>query len=296
MDGFINNIKTAFRRGNVVRKLLYINTGIFLFSALLVILLTLFKRSGEGILHYFELPALWSRFLLQPWSILTYMFMHQGILHLLFNMLWLYWFGNLFLQFFSARHLRGLYLLGGFCGGIFYMVCYHIFPYFEEVLYYSYLLGASAAVLAIVAATAYQAPNYPLRLLFLGNIQLKYIALFVVVTDLLLLTSQNAGGHLSHLGGALGGWLFVVALKRGTDLTQWINKAIDLISFPFSSSRKTKPKMKVYYNKNARDYDYNARKRSESEDVDRILDKLKKSGYDSLTTEEKKRLFDASKK
>lgn len=141
--------------------------------------------------------------------------MHAGFLHILFNMLWLYWFGALFLYFFSGKHLRGLYIVGGICGGLLYMISYNVFPYFRPMTAYSTMVGASASVLAIVVATAYREPNYPVRLLFFGNVRLKYLALIVVLTDLLFITSSNAGGHIAHLGGALAGLWFAASLNKG---------------------------------------------------------------------------------
>lgn len=161
---------------------------------------------------------------------------------------------------------------------------------------YSFMLGASASVLAIVAATAYREPNYPIRLFLFGIIRLKYLALIVIGMDLLFITSSNAGGHIAHLGGALAGLRFAAGLSKGTDITSWINKLLDAIASLFNSKPR-KPKMKVHYGTNRqKDYDYNARKKTQSEEIDRILDKLKKSGYESLTTDEKKSLFDASKR
>lgn len=299
MGHFITDLKETFKRGNIYIQLIYINVGVFIVTSLLTVFLMLFNRSSEPILRFLELPASITSFLEQPWSLFTYMFMHAGVMHILFNMLWLYWFGSLFLYFFSAKHLRGLYVLGGICGGLLYLLAYNVFPYFRGVINYSYLLGASASVLAIVVATAYREPNYQVRLLFLGAIRLKYIALFMILTDLLFMTSNNAGGHIAHLGGALAGLWFAASLSKGKDITAWINRILDWISGLFSGkswTRKKKPTMKVHYNRNPKDFDYNARKKTESEEVDRILDKLKKSGYDSLTTEEKKSLFDASKR
>lgn len=222
--------------------------------------------------------------------------MHAGVMHILFNMLWLYWFGALFLSFFSAKHLRGVYILGGICGGLLYMAAYNIFPYFCPMTEYSFMLGASASVLAVVAATAYREPNYPIRLFLFGTIRLKYLALIVIGTDLLFITSSNAGGHIAHLGGALAGLWFAASLSKGADITAWINKSLDAVSSLFSSKPR-KPKMKVHYGTDKqKDYNYNARKKAQSDEIDRILDKLKKSGYESLTTEEKKSLFDASKR
>lgn len=297
MDNFVTDLKEKFKRGDSSIRFIFINVGVFVVSSLVLVLWTLFNRNGAYLLHYLELPASIESFLLQPWTLFTYMFMHAGVLHLLFNMLWLYWFGQLFLYQFSAKHFRGLYLLGGIMGGIFYMAAYNLFPYFESSLPISYLLGASASVLAIVVATAVRLPEHRVQFMFIGAVRLKYVALFVVVSDLLFVTSGNAGGHIAHLGGALGGWLFASGLHKGVDITAWINYAWDGVTSLFSLKRAPKkPKMKVHYGEKSADYDYNARKKEQSAEVDRILDKLKKSGYASLSADEKKRLFDASRK
>ncbi|BEG99889.1 rhomboid family intramembrane serine protease [Bacteroides sedimenti] len=301
MEHIITDLRNSFKRGNIAIQLIYINAAVYIITSLFLILLTLFNRSGGSILLYGEFPASLENFLHQPWSLFTYMFMHADILHILFNMLWLFWFGQLFLSFFSAKHLRGLYLLGGICGAALYMLSFNLFPYFSKVVEGSYMLGASASVLAIVVATAYRQPEYQVRLLLFGAIRLKYIALIMILSDLLFITSDNAGGHIAHLGGALAGLWFAASLKKGHDVTAWINRILDLFVNLFSGSvfkSARKPKMTVHYNKNKRsaDYDYNAQKKAQSDEVDRILDKLKKSGYDSLTNEEKKRLFDASKR
>ena len=159
MATIITDLKEKFRRGDVSIKLIFINVAVFVVVALVQISLLLFNRYVGDIFNWLELPASFSRLAIQPWSLLTYMFMHAGFIHLLFNMLWLYWFGQLFLRFFSVRHLLGLYLLGGICGGLLYMVAYNVFPYFEYMVEGSFLLGASASVLAIVAATAFRQPD-----------------------------------------------------------------------------------------------------------------------------------------
>lgn len=300
MADIISELKQRFRRGDIVTRLIFINVGVFLLTTLAEVCFMLFKRSMAPVLRHFELPASFEGFLMQPWSIATYMFMHADIFHILFNMLWLYWFGALFVYNFSSKHLRGLYVLGGLFGGLCYMLAYNIFPLFQDVVYSSFMVGASASILAIVAATAYRIPEYPIRLLFLGSVRLKYLALGTILLDLLLLTSGNAGGHIAHVGGALAGLCFAILLKKGIDLTRWINVLIDAISGVFDPKRwKREPKMKVHRGgatSRQQDYNFNARKKAQTEEIDRILDKLKKSGYGSLTTEEKKSLFDASKK
>lgn len=293
MGDFITDLKRKFNSGSIALKFIYANAGIFVFTSLLIIFWTLFNRNGTSFLLYLELPASFERFIYQPWTIITYMFMHANILHLLFNMLWLYWFGELFLYFFSARHLRGLYFLGGIAGGILYMISYNVFPYFTTSISQSYMLGASASVLAIVVATAVKSPNYSINLLFFGSVRLKYVASVIVLIDFLFITSDNAGGHIAHIGGALAGWIFAAGLSKGHDYTKWINNFIDLFD-KISFTRKRKPKMKIYYGEKTKDYDYNEKKKQNSDEIDRILDKLRKSGYDSLSTYEKKALFDAS--
>ena len=299
MATIITDLKENFRRGGIHVRLIYINVAVFILVALTGIVQHQYNLPPPGVLQWFELPASPANFLLQPWSVLTYMFLHANLWHLLFNMLWLYWFGGLFLQFFSSKHLRGLYLLAGICGGALYMLAYNVFPYFQHQVDYAFMLGASASALGIVAATAYREPNYPIRLLLIGTIRLKYLALIVIGLDVLFITSENAGGHIAHLGGALAGLWFAAGLSRGTDLTRWINQAADALAALFRP-RPRKPKMKVHYgagtNERQKDYDYNARRKAQADEIDRILDKLKKSGYESLTTEEKKSLFDASKR
>ena len=297
MGSFISDLKNNFQRGNISLQVIYINVGIFVVTTLVSVVLMLFNWGDMSWMNFLQLPAYLPKFLVQPWTLFTYMFLHAGALHLLFNMLWLYWFGQLFLAFFSARHFRGLYLLGGLCGGLLYMLAYNVFPYFGPYIYGSYLLGASASVLAIVVATAVREPEYRVNFMFIGAVRLKYVALFMVVTDLLFVTSGNGGGHIAHLGGALAGWWFAKSLQKGHDITRWINQVFDWFSGGIKISRPAKkPKMKVNRCGKSDDYDYNARKKQQSEEIDRILDKLKQSGYTSLTTEEKKRLFDASKK
>ncbi len=297
MGDIISDIRNRYKRADIHLRFIYVNTGVFFMTAFVGILLLLFNRSSESIFRWLDLPSSVSQFCHQPWSLITYMFMHADLIHLLFNMLWLYFFGRLFLIFFSARHLRGLYFLGGICGGLLYILAYNVFPYFTDFVNSSYLLGASASVLAISIAVAVKAPEYKINFLFVGAVRLKYVASVMIVTDLLMITSGNAGGHISHLGGALGGWLFASSLTKGHDVTSWINKAIDFcIGNRTLFYRRRKSKMKTYYGKHRQDYEYNIRKKEQSDEIDRILDKLKQSGYDHLTTEEKKRLFDAGKK
>lgn len=294
----ITDLQQRFRQGNISLQLIYINIGVFLLQTLTNIVLLLFNVYNGFPTQWFEMPADVMHFLIQPWSVVTYMFFHADFFHLLFNMLWLYWFGQLFLYSYSARHLRDLYILGGIAGGLLYMLAYNIFPYFHSMVGTSMLIGASASVLAIVIATAVSMPDYRLNLLFFGEVRLKYVALIVIITDLLFITSNNAGGHIAHLGGALAGWWFARGIRDGKyDATSWINVTIETVTGWFrNSAQSKKARMKVHVGKHAKDYDYNARKKAKDDEIDRILDKIKKSGYDGLTKEEKNRLFKESHK
>ena len=298
MAPIFTDLKNRFNKGNTVIQFIFINVGVFLVVSIVNVILLLCGRSFDPLVTWLSLPASFEQFITQPWSIFTYAFLHTGVMHILFNMLWLYWFGMLFLQHFSSKHLRGLYLFGALCGGLIYMIAYNIFPYFASVINQSILMGASASVMAIVIATTFRDPNYQIRLLFIGGIRLKYFALIFILTDMLFLTDNNAGGHFSHLGGALGGFLFAYCLKHGTDLTKWINVVLDAIVSLFNRKpRVRKAKMKVDYgNDRNKDYQYNAKKRISNEEIDSILEKIKKSGYGSLSEDEKKKLFDASQR
>ena len=288
MAGIFDDLKRTFQQGNIVIRFIFINVAAFVLSILLSVGLGLFNISTSEFLRCFYLPADLLQLLRRPWTLITYMFMHAGIWHLLGNMLWLYWFGRLFLYFFSAKHLRGLYV-----------AAYNIFPYFQGQLYTATLLGASASVLAIAIATAVREPEYQINLMFIGPVKLKYFALFIILFDMLYVGSNNAGGHIAHLGGALAGWWFVKGIGHGYDITRWVNACIDIIPNLFTRNRRKtrKAKMKVHtQNRRTADYDYNARKKAQSDEVDTILEKLKRSGYGSLSEEEKRRLFEASKR
>lgn len=292
MDGIFTNLKQTFRSGNILAKLIYINIGLFLLIRLTDVLFLLFNLSDISLLSFLQLPSSAELLLFKPWTLFSYMFTHYDFLHILFNMLWLYWFGGLFLQFFNERQLGGLYVLGGIAGGLLFMVAYNIFPYFSTVSANSFLMGASASVMAIVFAVSFYRKEYEIHLLLIGRIQLIYLALFTLILDLLAITSTNAGGHIAHIGGALLGIGFASLIQSGKDMTTPVNRFIDWIV----NWGKPKPKMRVTYKRKETDQEYNARKHQESQDLDAILDKLKRSGYDSLSAEEKKKLFDASKK
>ena len=241
MDGIITNLKRSFLAGSILKKLIFINIAVFILIRLLGILLLLFNLQDFPILLYLQLPASPMALLSRPWTLFTYMFTHFEFLHILFNMLWLYWFGELFLQVFNERQLGGLYVLGGLAGALLFVVSYNLFPYFQEVASFSFLMGASASVMAIVFAISFYRKEIEIHLLLFGRIKLIYLALFTFVIDLLAMTSDNAGGHIAHIGGALFGIWFASRYAQGKDLTAPINRLIDKLV----NLGKRKPKMSV---------------------------------------------------
>jgi membrane associated rhomboid family serine protease len=292
----IDTIKSSFKRGNSLIKLIYINAGVFILLKLTIIVLLLFKISGEFILSYLAVPADLTQLIYRAWTPLTYMFLHEGFLHIFFNMFTLFWFGRIFLMFFSGKQLIGLYLIGGFMAALFYISAYNLFPYYADTLHRSILLGASGSIMAIIVATAFSSPDMELQVLFLGNIKLKYIAVFFILTSLFGITSNNGGGELAHLGGALAGYLFFVSLRQGNDLTKGVSRILDAISNLFGPR-----KLKIRQNPNPgnqtmSDAEYNINKARKMVEIDRILDKINTSGYESLSADEKKRLFEQGKK
>ncbi len=291
MDGIFTNLKRSYASATILQKLIYINVALFLLLRLLGVFLMLFDLYDMPCLLYLQLPSSLNLLLYRPWTLLTYMFTHFDFMHILFNMLWLYWFGRLFLNFFNERQLGGLYLLGGVAGALLFIFSYNIFPYFNDKVPSSYLMGASASVMAIVFAISFYRKDLEIDLLLIGRVKLIYLALFTLFLDLISMTSENAGGHIAHIGGALFGIWFATRMRQGKDLTRPINRLIDgLVNLG-----KRKPKMRVTYKRNETDYEYNARKNQEMAELDAILDKLKRSGYESLSAEEKKRLFSISK-
>ena len=185
-----------FKNENIVGRFIYINVAIYVIVAFIGVFATLFNaRNFVGdYIHWLELPASFEQFVCQPWTIFTYMFLHEKIMHILWNMLALYGFGRIFLSFFSLRHFVGVYILGGLVGGLFFMLAFNIFPYFDGVVGNAYLLGASASVLAVVVASAVRSPNYTVNLMLFGSMRLMTVAVITVVVSLLLLASENSGG------------------------------------------------------------------------------------------------------
>ena len=281
-------IKDSFRFGSNLTKIIYINLAVFVFYNLIKAFFYLFLTPIDDYLAQFiAVPADITALLNKPWTIFTYMFFHQEFLHILFNMLWLYWFGKIFLEYFSQKNLVGVYIIGGLSGGSLYIIAYNSLNVFSNVLPIATALGASASVLAIVFAVSTLKPNHTIYLLFLGAVKLKYLALFTILLDIISIPTSNAGGHIAHLGGALFGFLYAGAYIKGIDLAKPITWIMEL----FDSNRKPKSHLKVNYRKTGDDLEYNKRKIEQQARLDLILDKIAKTGYDSLSKEEKETLF-----
>jgi len=214
-------------------------------------------------------------------------------MHILFNLLWLYWFGMVFIQELGTKKLLSTYLVGGFTGGLLFVLFYNLFPVFSQVKENAIALGASASVMAVVVAVATYRPERKLHLMFIGPVKIGYIALAMFVVTSLVEFSDNTGGKIAHIGGALSGFLFAYYYRQGKDITRGFDRMMDGIATWF----KPRPqKLRVTHKQPANDLDYNKQKRMEQKEVDEILDKISKGGYESLTSKEKELLFKMSAK
>lgn len=284
----LTEIKQNYIYSNLaVRRIITINVLIFIVVSLVRVFFALFQVSltTQDFVHIFTLPAYLPDLIKRPWSLITYMFLHDGVLHLIFNMLWLYWMGNLLHEYLGNKRVYQAYFLGGIFGGLVYILAYNIFPLFATVKVVAFALGASAGVLSVTVAVATLLPDYEVKLLLFGFVRLKWIALVIVVLDLLGISGGNAGGHIAHLGGAAFGFMFIRYLYKHT----FFEGMFDRLSGIFKKKSRLKVHYKTTYMKTE-----NEKKPSEQE-IDLILDKINKSGYDSLSKLEKEQLFKASK-
>lgn len=294
MGIYSDNIKPILRRKDILIRLIVINVCVFLALAAINVTKLFNIDITDIVVDYIAIPARLEILATRFWTPLTYMFVHENFFHILFNMLMLYWFGQIFLTYFSPKNLGSLYILGGLVGAVLFVLTFNTVPLFVT-MNNAPMIGASASVMAIIFAVAFYRPNQEIGLLLLGRIKIIYIALIIFVLDFIGLSgTSNPGGHVAHIGGAIMGYIYAKQYLRGKDILGWFNKIIDW--FANLSKPKSRTKMKVKHKKTETDYEYNQRRHNESEEIDRILDKIKSSGYTSLNTEEKKRLFDASNK
>jgi membrane associated rhomboid family serine protease len=298
----VDEIKRALQKGNILYRLIFVNVAVFVALGLGFVIIRLFTPGislnnlralfSDTVLKYLMVPSIPGELLFRPWTIFTYMFTHFGVWHILFNMLILYWFGKIFMQYLTAKQLLSTYILGGLAGAVMYILFINVFPGLQEYLGGS-MLGASASIMAIVIAISFYVPDYTIFMLFIGPVRLKYVALAFVVLDILMIASDNAGGNIAHLGGALYGYWFITRIRKGSDIGNWLSVALDKIAVLL----KPHPTLNVTYRKSTKyisDEEYNRNKIKQQQETDRILDKIAKAGYESLTKKEKETLFKMS--
>ena len=284
----IEDFKNAWNKdNNALVKIILINVVVFVSASFIEIFLTL---SGTGdafklFINKLMLPASFTTFITQPWSLISYFFLHLGFTHILWNMLFLYWFGKIIQDNIGNNAVISLYVLGGIIGGLSYMALFNIIPYYDNRISESLMLGASAGVFSIVAGSATLLPNYTFYLLFLGPVRIKYIALFYILLSFLDVTGSNAGGEIAHLGGAMIGYLFIRQLQNGVNIGEGV---INIVNF-FNKEKNKKSDQKSSPTEETK-YDIS------QDEIDKILDKISESGYSSLSKNEKEKLFNASKK
>lgn len=276
-----NHLQYRFKQGSIVEKFIYINVAVFVLIFVFNTFGYLFQINNNLLVHWFTLPATFDGFISKPWTILTYGFVHVSFMHILSNLIALYFIGNLFISYFTEKQFITFYLLGTLFGGLVFLISYNYFPVFSTDVSNSLLLGASAGVSAIFIGLATYMPHYQIKFPLIGFVKLWYLAAIWVALDIIQIPAGNAGGHLAHLGGALFGFLYI-GQASNTKIALWEQ-------FENLFKRKKKPLKTVYKTKKA-----TAKKTNTSEHqqkINHILDKISKSGYDTLSKEEKDFLF-----
>jgi len=296
-NSVIEDIKREFQYGNVLTRLIIFNLAIFVVVRIVALIFFLVLGPGGSdqfisqVLHPWLCASYaWQHILLKPWTMFSYMFLHFDLMHVAFNMLFLYWFGRILRDFAGNDRIFAIYIFGGLVGWLVYVISGQFMPGIGQ-----YALGASAGVTAVTLAAATLAPNYSMHLLFIGPVKLKYIAFALVLMDLILMPNGNTGGRLAHLGGAFMGWFFVYQLReKGNDLSIPFNNVVEkIVGFGgrikdfFTGKRK--PRV-VYKNTTGKRTKGNSKSNlhivPDQTEIDAILDKIKRSGYDSLNKEE----------
>lgn len=302
-----DDIRHAFRIGNMVTRLVIVNFGIFILVNLVYLVLLIAMGPDNASIHLWEglqwfcMPASGRDLLFHPWSPLTHMFLHENFWHVVNNIIGLYLFGVIVGDLIGDRRVLPVYLLGGLMGGVIFMASAQFMPYVG-----SYALGASGAVMALAGAALILAPDYRVRLFLLGEVKVKYIVLVLLLFDLIGVANKfNSGGHIAHLGGFAMGCLFVYRLRDGHDWAEPVNRVLDTIMGWFAGGRGARRSQK---RKPQRAYSgsFTATRggrapqddasSSFQEKLDAILDKIKEHGYENLSAEEKEFLYNASKK
>ncbi len=352
--GIWDEIKSSFRHGTTLTRLMYINGAVFIIIKITEVIGVLAGSTAlaSAVVSNLAVPASISALATRPWTPLTYMFTHQGFIHLLFNLLWLYWFGRIFLAYLDQRKLVAIYLMGGLAGALLYIAAFNLFPAFAGAVHASVAIGASASVMALVVGTAVYLPDLELHLLIFGRVKLKYLALITFLITSVFDFSVNTGGKIAHIGGAVMGVAYGNGLRNGKDIGRWLNAIIDFFAGIFRPRRQMRVKYRrpgdsspgrgagsssgrragssysggraesrtgsragssssggkagsssgrgaaagSHPGRPKSDLEYNTEKAERQKEIDHILDKISKGGYDSLTKEEKAILFSESQK
>jgi len=292
-------LKKLFLSRNVLSRLLLINLVIYLIVNIVALFASLFNLTDASNLgpltRLFVLPADLSILASKPWTLFTYMFLQEDFRHIFFNLIMLYFGGTIFREYLSEAKLFWTYIFGGLFGGLFFVFAFNVFPVFTSISDSAVALGASASVLAIIIAISTYVPDYTVHLFLLGKIKLKYIAIAFIAIDIISIRTDNPGGHIAHLGGAMWGFIYAFSLKKEID----IYKIFYGIRIPKFTWKKKEAKFTTSRPKNGRplsDDEYNSRRAATQEEIDNILDKISKSGYGSLSKTEKEMLFKTSNK
>lgn len=297
--GIIDEMRRGFSRLTMLMKLVWINIAVFVLLRITAIV-CMFAGTPEfleEVMRQVQLPSHLSTLATRPWTVITYMFSQYDVLHILFNLLWFYWFGTLFRMVSTPRQMLALYIYGGLGGAVMFLLAYNLIPTFAYT--HGWLIGSSASVIAIVTATAILMPDFRMHLLFIGSVSLKWIAIATIGLVLIGVTGSNAGGEFAHIGGVIVGAWYGLMMKRGQDITRPLNRLFDMFVngwHSISSIRlrnKTPKSSYKYQSSSASSPSINDDDRAQ---LDEILDKIKKSGYAALTPEERKRLFDVSRR
>jgi membrane associated rhomboid family serine protease len=284
----LDDLKLQYKLGGIAMRVIFWNIGCFLIS-----LVFFYQYSGGGFNYpdWLSLSSDPSVFLYKPWTLLTYAFLHSSFLHLLFNMMVLNFASNLFLTFFTQKQYLGLYILSAIFSGVVFVLSYYFLNYSASIV------GASAAIMAILVATTTYQPLMNVRLLLIGNVKLWHITGVILILDLMQLRLDNMGGHISHLAGAAFGFIFIKLLQNGTDLSILVSRILDFFTNLFKKSPSTpfKKVHKNYIKPTQKPTSRIVTKDKTQQQIDEILDKISQSGYDCLTKEEKEFLFKAGK-
>lgn len=282
----LDDLKLQYKTGGMVQKLIFWNIGFFLFS---LVFFYSFSVGQFQIPTWIALSSDLGVFVRTPWTLITFNFFHSGFLHLFFNLMVLHFSGRLFNTYFTDKQLLGIYVLGGVFSGITFVLSYLF------IGKAGLLVGASGAIMAILIATATYAPFMLLRIPLIGIVKLWHVAFVILLIDLFQMPLDNTGGHLAHLGGALFGFIYIKLLQTGKDITKPFSALLDTFANLFKPKKKT-PFKKVHRNttKNVVNSSISNKDFAQKQ-IDDILDKISKSGYDSLSKEEKEFLFKAGK-